>query len=233
MHPVTTASSRVCRRTAIPAEAMKMTRSTLARHQRDTALSLPDIAARVASLDWPGSGRSPRRARLRHDRRRCDAGRMRGAAATSTAPTSRSAAASSWRGMGSAAASTSISPTRCPTIVAALRTALYPPLAEIANRWNEAMGIAVRYPAEHAAFLARCHAAGQTQADAAAAAVRRGRLQLPAPGRLRRARLPAAGRLPAVAARRAISPAASSSSPSSARACSRAPRSCRCGRARP
>ena len=30
-----------------------MTRSTLARHQRDTALSLPDIAARVASLDWP------------------------------------------------------------------------------------------------------------------------------------------------------------------------------------
>ena len=42
--------------------------------------------------------------------------------------------------------------------------------------------------------------AGQTQADAAAAAIRRGRLQLPAPGPLRRARLPAAGHLPAVAA---------------------------------
>jgi len=48
-----------------------------------------------------------------------------------------------------------------PETVAALRAALYPPLAEIANRWNEAMGIAVRYPAEHAAFLRRCHKAGQ------------------------------------------------------------------------
>ncbi len=35
-----------------------------------------------------------------------------------------------------------------PETVAALRTALYPPLAAIANRWNEAMGIAVRYPGE-------------------------------------------------------------------------------------
>ncbi len=50
-----------------------------------------------------------------------------------------------------------------PEIVAALRAALYGPLADLANRWNEAMGIAVRYPAEHAAYLARCHAAGQTK----------------------------------------------------------------------
>jgi hypothetical protein len=50
-----------------------------------------------------------------------------------------------------------------PEPVATLRTSLYPRLAEIANRWNEAMGIAVRYPAEHAAFLARCHEAGQTR----------------------------------------------------------------------
>jgi hypothetical protein len=48
-----------------------------------------------------------------------------------------------------------------PGAVSELRTALYPPLAEIANRWNEAMGIAVRYPREHAAFLARCRDAGQ------------------------------------------------------------------------
>jgi hypothetical protein len=45
--------------------------------------------------------------------------------------------------------------------VARLRTALYPHLAEIANRWNAAMGIDVRYPATHDAYLDRCHKAGQ------------------------------------------------------------------------
>jgi uncharacterized protein len=48
-----------------------------------------------------------------------------------------------------------------PATVAALRTALYAPLAQITNRWNAAMGIATRYPGDHAAYLARCHAAGQ------------------------------------------------------------------------
>jgi hypothetical protein len=50
-----------------------------------------------------------------------------------------------------------------PAVVAGLRTSLYPPLAEIANRWNATLGIEVRYPPEHAAFLERCHAAGQTR----------------------------------------------------------------------
>ena len=50
-----------------------------------------------------------------------------------------------------------------PGLVAALRAALYPPLAAIANRWNEALGIATRYPGEHAAYLSRCHKAGQTK----------------------------------------------------------------------
>ncbi len=48
-----------------------------------------------------------------------------------------------------------------PDAVSALRTALYPRLVPIANRWNAAMGIDQRYPDEHARFLARCHAAGQ------------------------------------------------------------------------
>jgi uncharacterized protein len=50
-----------------------------------------------------------------------------------------------------------------PDLVAGLRTALYSPLSAIANRWNEAMGSDVRYPGDHAAFLARCHRSGQTQ----------------------------------------------------------------------
>jgi uncharacterized protein len=45
--------------------------------------------------------------------------------------------------------------------VAALRTALYPKLSAIANRWNDAMRIAVRYPDEHTTYLKRCHDAGQ------------------------------------------------------------------------
>jgi hypothetical protein len=48
-----------------------------------------------------------------------------------------------------------------PEPILTLRTALYPVLAAIANRWNEAMGIATRYPQQHHAFLERCHEAGQ------------------------------------------------------------------------
>jgi len=50
-----------------------------------------------------------------------------------------------------------------PGIIAELRTALYPQLAPIANRWNEAMGIDVRYPAAHSDFIKRCHKAGQAR----------------------------------------------------------------------
>ena len=50
-----------------------------------------------------------------------------------------------------------------PELVAALRTALYARLVPIANRWNASMGIDVRYPAAHAGFITRCHAAGQTR----------------------------------------------------------------------
>ena len=48
-----------------------------------------------------------------------------------------------------------------PEIIAELRTALYPRLAPIANRWNAAMNIAVQYPERHTDFIARCHHAGQ------------------------------------------------------------------------
>jgi hypothetical protein len=50
-----------------------------------------------------------------------------------------------------------------PASVASLRTDLYPPLATIANRWNELLGDDVRFPARHAEFVERCHAAGQVR----------------------------------------------------------------------
>jgi hypothetical protein len=50
-----------------------------------------------------------------------------------------------------------------PEPIASLRPVLYPPLSRVANRWNEAMGIAIRYPDDHTAFLKRCHDAGQTR----------------------------------------------------------------------
>ena len=50
-----------------------------------------------------------------------------------------------------------------PDIVADLRRAIYPNLAPVANRWNQSMGIHVRYPDAHADFIARCHRAGQTR----------------------------------------------------------------------
>jgi len=50
-----------------------------------------------------------------------------------------------------------------PNIVASLRASLYPQLAGIANRWNEQMAVDQRFPTEHAAYLKRCHAGGQTK----------------------------------------------------------------------
>ena len=48
-----------------------------------------------------------------------------------------------------------------PEIIAQLRAELYTRLSPIANRWNESMKVAVRYPEKHEEYLRRCHAAGQ------------------------------------------------------------------------
>lgn len=50
-----------------------------------------------------------------------------------------------------------------PDPVARLRTALYPHLAPIANRWHAAMRIAERFPATHTEFMAICHRDGQAR----------------------------------------------------------------------
>jgi len=50
-----------------------------------------------------------------------------------------------------------------PDLLGSLRTVLYSHLADVANEWNGRMGIGNRYPDNHAAFLRRCHDAGQTR----------------------------------------------------------------------
>ena len=50
-----------------------------------------------------------------------------------------------------------------PEVVQAFRTALYPRLASIADVWHARMGLETRFPSEHADYLDRCHAAGQTR----------------------------------------------------------------------
>ena len=50
-----------------------------------------------------------------------------------------------------------------PPLIANLRSAFYPRLVPIANRWNEAMGIEVRYPQDFVDFIGRCHQAAQVK----------------------------------------------------------------------
>ena len=48
-----------------------------------------------------------------------------------------------------------------PPAIEQLRTALYPRLAKVANRWKRALGLEASFPAALAAFKQQCHAAGQ------------------------------------------------------------------------
>jgi uncharacterized protein len=50
-----------------------------------------------------------------------------------------------------------------PPLIAGLRTALYPHLVPVANRWAQSLKLDENYPATLGDFLARCHAAGQTR----------------------------------------------------------------------
>jgi uncharacterized protein len=50
-----------------------------------------------------------------------------------------------------------------PEPVDRVRRELYPPLAQVANRWAEQLGEPADHPDELDDFLARCHAAGQTR----------------------------------------------------------------------
>ena len=137
-----------------------MTRSMQARRPRET--EAPDVGERIASLDWSSVA---------------DALDAHGCAVTGPvlAPDDCASLASAYdqdapfrsrivmarHGFGRGEYKYFAYP--LPDLGAALRAALYPPLAAIANRWNEQMGIATRYPDAHDAFLRRCHKAGQTK----------------------------------------------------------------------
>lgn len=50
-----------------------------------------------------------------------------------------------------------------PEMIALLREALYPPLADIANRWAAELGRDGRYPKDLSTYIGQCHAAGQSR----------------------------------------------------------------------
>lgn len=50
-----------------------------------------------------------------------------------------------------------------PGLLSQLRTALYPRLARVANRWSETLRLEERFPSDHASYLAQCHAKGQVR----------------------------------------------------------------------
>jgi hypothetical protein len=50
-----------------------------------------------------------------------------------------------------------------PEMVSELRTAIYPQLVPLADRWNSALKIDVGYPEKHGDYVRRCHDAGQTK----------------------------------------------------------------------
>jgi hypothetical protein len=121
-----------------------------------------DVPARVAAIDWPSIARSlDERGWATIDRllsaEECDA--LAGLYEDETRFRSRVVMAR--HGFGRGEYRYFAYP--LPALVGGLRTALYPHLAPVANRWSETMGLGVRYPAAHADFIARCHDAGQTR----------------------------------------------------------------------
>ena len=135
--------------------------NTAVQRKRDVAAD-DDLATRVASIDWTAVAAGLDTQRLGAARGLLTAGECETLAARYDDERGfRSTIVMARHGFGRGEYKYFAYP--LPEIIAALRPALYARLVPIANRWNEAMGIAVRYPATHAEFIARCHAAGQTR----------------------------------------------------------------------
>ena len=126
------------------------------------ARSLPGMEARVGALDWPrlhdqldADGACVVRGLLSEDE--CD----RAAALYEDEPLYRSKVTMARHGYGQGEYKYFRYP--LPSMVADLRTHVWPEVATLANRWNEAMRIDMRYPGTHAEFVQRCHEAGQVR----------------------------------------------------------------------
>ncbi len=78
-----------------------------------------------------------------------------------------------------------------PEMIGRLRETVYPNLVPIANRWNEIMRIETRYPPDHADFIDTMPCRRAASSNAADSSICRRRLQLPASGPVRRARISA------------------------------------------
>jgi uncharacterized protein len=128
----------------------------------ETVITLPTLAARIDAVDWPStaSALDAQGWSLLPDLltdAECDA--IAGLYANDTGFRSRVIMARHGFGLGEYR----YFAYPLPKLVEGLRTAIYPHLAPIANRWHERMGIGVRFPKTHGDFLDRCHAAGQTR----------------------------------------------------------------------
>lgn len=128
--------------------------------QDTAAVPIGELAQRLAALDWQriareldGSGTAVLERQLRPE----DCQLLRRAYAERSL--FRSRVVMSQHGFGSGEYSYFTYP--LPQLVATLRAELYAHLAPLANRWQEELGHAPRYPQQHAQFVARCRAAGQ------------------------------------------------------------------------
>jgi uncharacterized protein len=118
-------------------------------------------AARIAALDWERIGSDLDASGVANAGQVLDADACRALAASySDEALFRSRIVMARHGFGSGEYKYLNYP--LPGAVDALRTAFYPHLAAIANRWSEALSID-GYPVTLAAMLARCHAAGQVK----------------------------------------------------------------------
>ncbi|MBT2187995.1 2OG-Fe(II) oxygenase [Sphingobium nicotianae] len=133
--------------------------TTLTEHPIDTVIDIA-IEARIAGLDWSAISNGLDTEGWAHIPALLTPAECRDATAMFAAPDGfRSHVIMQRHGYGQGEYRYFAYP--LPPLVAALRSGLYPHLAPLANDWHRRMGLPADLPADHDAFIARCHADGQ------------------------------------------------------------------------